>query len=53
MKVGLEQAIKDWEFEVETEVERLILLGTPPYDAIGQARYIVNRRRAEKVSSGG
>lgn len=52
MNIGLMDAIRDWNFEVEQEAERLIRRGVPPYDAIDQARNAVSKRRAVKVSSG-
>ena len=44
---GLKDAIRRWDNEVEDEAMRLIERGTPPYEAIQQARDIVSRKRRE------
>jgi hypothetical protein len=44
-------AQRNWDIEVEAEAVELIESGTPPYDAIDQARNIVSRRRRQRRAS--
>ena len=41
----LQDAIRQWDREVEIEAVRLIESGVPPYDAIKRAGDIVSQRR--------
>jgi hypothetical protein len=51
--MSLDSVIRSWEIEVESEAERLINEGVPPYDAVEQARDIVSRRRRGKATQAG
>ena len=46
---SLQEATRRWNAEVETEAIRLIERGTPPYDALEQAKSIVNLRRRNAI----
>jgi hypothetical protein len=41
----LQRAMRQWDEDVEEEAVRLVKQGVPPYEAVGQARQIVSRRR--------
>jgi hypothetical protein len=47
MNRRLEEAIADWDREVEAEAVKLIKSGTPPFDAMERARKTVERRRQQ------
>lgn len=47
---AVQRAVREWESEVAAEMVRLIESGVPPFDATGQAREIVSRRRAAKAA---
>jgi len=44
-------AMRRWDIEVEAEATELIESGTPPYEAIEQAKNIVSRRRRDKAGA--
>jgi hypothetical protein len=46
-------AIREWDLDVDLETARLIREGTPPYDAVEQAKKIVSRRRMKKAQKDG
>ncbi len=46
-RMSLENAMREWKAEVSAEMERLIRLGVPPFDAAIQARQRVEKRRRE------
>ena len=50
MRIGgsLDNAIEEWEREVEAEAVKLIRRGVSPWDAIKQAREIIAGRRQDK-----
>lgn len=48
--MDLQSAIRDWDSDVQSEAERLIRLGVPPYDAAVQARQRVDQRRREAAA---
>ncbi len=47
--MSVESAMREWKAEVDDEMERLIKLGVPPFDAAIQARQRVEKRRREAV----
>ena len=47
MNSALQQAIREWDAEVDREAIRLIKAGVPPFDAVERARKIVERRRQQ------
>ncbi len=47
MNHALQQAIREWDAEVDRETIRLIKAGVPPYDAVVRARKIVEHRREQ------
>jgi len=48
MSYRINQAINTYNLEVQDEAIQLIEIGVPPFDAILQARSIVERRRRQK-----
>jgi len=54
MNSDLQDAMRRWDNEVDAEATKLIEGGTPPYEAIQQAKKTVSRRRSggycEKVA---
>jgi hypothetical protein len=51
MNSAFDRARDDWSREVDREAARLVEEGTPPYDAIEQARNIVSRRRRAEAAN--
>lgn len=46
----LMKAIKDWNWEVETHAARFIREGTPPNEALREARRLVSQRRGDRAA---
>lgn len=53
MNFTVQQAIRKWDAEVDRETVRLIEAGVPPFDAVEQARKIVERRREAAAAQPG
>lgn len=51
MNYKLRGAIDEWNDEVEEEAAKLIRFGTPPFDAMDQARNIVSTRRKQTIAT--
>ena len=52
MNAATERAIRDWNNEVEEEMQKLICRGVPPFDAVDQARKNVSNRRRVASEAG-
>ncbi len=48
MNFDLQQAIRDWNREVEREATELIEAGVPPFEAMEKAKQIISARRRNK-----
>jgi len=49
MDYETQRVIREWNMDVNEVMRDLIREGTPPFDAAGQARDIISRRRRRRV----